>query len=332
MVLTAPAPDSDLGEVAMNRWVWVTCALAAFLMTGCSSKDKPGGGAQSAKRSRAGVASAEQVAKEMRGNVHCPAKESSERPAGAPVDDVVGARPGMAWDEAANFVMCDSPMLVVTENTSRGYSINTYGQHIRQGFNAQFAKARAVQTSAEIMKEMEDEETRRGSNTYVAPLQPGQVRYFVSTMGLPGQERVVSVAREEYFPASKLPTVDSVKGALIAKYGEPSQTNETSLWWEYDPAGTKITQDSPLLRLCQNNVSPDAATSLSTNCGATVGATVQAASENPGLAHSLAVSSQNGAAGMAFLNNTAQALRQQDAARRAKELQEAAKNAQGPKL
>jgi hypothetical protein len=238
----------------------------------------------------------------------------------------------MPLDEAANFVMCDNPMLVVTENKSRGYNINTYGQHIRQGFDAQFAEARVVKTSQQILKDMEDESMRRSANTYVAPLKPGQVRYFVSSMGLPGQEKVLSVAREEYFPTDKLPTVDSVKQALISKYGEPSQANGNYLWWEYDPAGAKITQGSPLLGACSINVSPDASTSLSTNCGVTVGAAIQPARENPGLAHSLAVSSQNGAAGMTILTSTEQALRSDDEARKSKELNDAAKNAKGPKL
>ncbi|HEV2424443.1 MAG TPA: hypothetical protein VGZ29_06425 [Terriglobia bacterium] len=314
----------------MNRLVWVTCASAILLMAGCSSKDKTGGSARPASPS--GAARAEQVAREMRGNVHCPAKASTDRPAGAPVDDVVGVRPGMTWDEAANFVMCDNPMLVITENTSRGYNINTYGQHLRQGFDAKFAEARVVKTSQQILQDMENDSMRRGANTYVAPLRPGQVRYFVTTMGRPGEEKALSVAREEYFPTDKLPTVESVKQALITKYGEPSQVNGNNLWWEYDPAGGKIAQGSALLGACSINVSPDASTSLSMNCGVTVGAVIQPANENPGLAHSLAVSSQNGAAGIAILNGTEQALMAGDAARKTKELNAAAKNGQGPKL
>lgn len=45
-------------------------------------------------------------------------------------------------------------------------------------------------------------------------MQPGQSRYFVSTMGLPGQEKVVSVSRQEYYQTGKFPTVDTIEGAL----------------------------------------------------------------------------------------------------------------------
>lgn len=326
----------------MNRSMWVACLWAALTLAGCGSKDAGKAAAdagRSAKPSAAapsGAATAEQVARELRGKVKCPAKASTPRPADAPVDDVVGVRPGMSWDEAANFVMCDRPLLVVTENTSRGYNINTYGQHLRQGFDARLAEPHVVKTSQQILKEMEEESIRRGTNAYVAPLQAGQVRYYVSTMGLPGREQVVSVAREEYFQADKLPTVDTVAQALLGKYGDPTRSDDSgdfvSFWWEYDPAGAKLTQRSQAYTTCQIAVSPDAGTSLSTACGVTVGAMIRRAAANRGLAHSLAVSSQNGAAGYALLSSTANALRAADEARKAKELKDASKNANAPTL
>jgi hypothetical protein len=323
----------------MNRVSLTAVALAAslLLVNGCKSANKgPIVGAASPKPVSTGPASAEQVAKEMRGDVKCPAKPSVERAAGAPVDDVVGVRPGMPLDEAANFVLCDNPMLVVTENTSRGYSINTYGQHVRQGFDAKFAEARVVKSSAQIVSDMEKEAMQRSSNTYVAPLQPGQSRYFVSSMGLPGHEQVLSVSREEYFPDGKFPAMDAIKQALVSKYGEPSQASGSGstfyLWWEYDPAGNKVPQDSPKLSQCRINASPDSGTSLSTDCGIVVGALLQGTPNNPGLARSLAVTSQNGAWGYGVLKNTEEALQKSDDARKAKELSDATKNSSAPKI
>ena len=174
------------------------------------------------------------------------------------------------------------------------------------------------------------------ANAYVAPLKAGQVRYFVSSMGMPGQEQVLSVAREEYFPDGKLPTVDSVRQALIAKYGEPSDASDggTSayLWWDYDPSGNKIVRGSQRYGACRINVSPDSGTSLSTDCGLEIGAMIQSARENPGLAHSLAVTSQNGAKGYAVLKGTEEALKRSDDARKAGELSKAAKDSTAPKL
>jgi hypothetical protein len=155
-------------------------------------------------------------------------------------------------------------------------------------------------------------------------------------MGLPGQEQVVSVAREESFAEGKQPTVDSLKKALIAKYGEPSQENDSGansrLYWEYDPSGAKITKGSPRLGICQIDVGSDAATSLSTGCGVTVGAGIQGASNNPGLVRSFAVTSQNGAQAIAVLKSTEDALKLAADARKAKELNDASKKARAPKL
>jgi hypothetical protein len=323
----------------MTRLVMVAaCGLAAISLaiSGCKSSNNAGSVVSSSKAAPTGAASAEQVANEMRGSVRCPARASEERPSGSPVDDVVGVRPGMSWDEAANFAMCDNPLMVVTESTSRGYNINTYGLHVRQGFEARFAEPRVVKTSQQIMKDMQDEAMRRGGNAYVAPLQPGQARYYVSTMGLPGREQVMAVAREEYFPANGLPTLESVKQALIGKYGEPSETNSngtvTYLWWEYEPGGAKITSNSPGHASCRVNVSPDAGTTLTDACGLEIGALITGARDNPGLAHSLAVTSQNSAAGYAKLTATEDALKKADEARKAQELSAASKGASAPKI
>ncbi len=322
----------------MNRLTYTACAGAMLLLAGCGSKDAGKaatiGAAHATQAAPSATASAEQVAKEMRGKVSCPAKIVSKRPDGAPVDDVVGVRPGMTWDEAVNVVLCDNPLLVVTENTDRGYNINTFGHHIRQGFDAKFAEPRVQKTGRDLVKEMEEEAVRRGTNTRIVPLKPGQSRYYVSTMGPPGQERVISVAREEYYPDGKLPTVSGLKDALVAKYGEPSliQGSGNMLYWEYDPKGEKLKQGSTLAGTCSIAVSPDAGTSLSTNCGLTVGAQITPATQNAGLAHSLAVASLNGAVGYALIQVTVNALEQADAARKAKELQDAAKGAAAPKL
>jgi hypothetical protein len=320
----------------MNRLAWMTFAVALFSMAACGSKSTSTagtGGAQSAKAAPAGAATAAQVAKEMRGNVRCPAKASTQPPAGAPVNDVTGIRPGMSWDEAANFVMCDNPLMVVTEN-SRTFNINTNGQHIRQGFDGTFAQPRVVKNSQQILEDMRKAEMLRSENAYVAPLQPGQSRYGVTTMGMPGQERVISVAREEYFADGKQPTMDSVKQALISKYGPPTfekDGDRTYFSWGFDPAGNRVPPGSQLSSSCSMNTpTPDSAVHLSSDCGVIVGAVIDALPNNPGLAHDLDVMSQNGAQGMAALKAVADFYQNADNARQANEIKNASKNA--PKL
>jgi hypothetical protein len=314
--------------------------LLLLMLGGCGKKaDLDNAGAASTEQTEAptGNASAEEVAAEARGNVSCPATANTPRPSGAPVDDVVGVRPGMSWGEAAHFVLCDNPLLVVKETTSRNYDIDTHGVKIRQGFVATFAEPRVEKTGQQIVQEMQRDSMRRMNNAYEAPLKPGQSRYFVSTMGTPGQERVVSVAREEYYSDGKFPTVDSVTAALKGKYGTPSRDRDNGatlheLLWEYDPSGRLITETSPLYDRCYANASPDASTSLSPDCGVTVSAQIKRSGDNPGLAHSLAVAAQNGAEGYKRLTDTEQSLMQADMKRKADEVQDAAQGADKPKL
>ena len=318
----------------MRRLTRVTCVAALLAVAGCGSNDRsdaPIGAADAAKPAPSGEATAEQVAKEMRGDVKCPARPSNPRPDGAPVDDVVGVRPGMSWNEAATFVMCDNPMMVVSENTGRNYTINTYGQKLRQGFDGKFAEARVVKTSRDYLREMSEDAIRRSGNARVAPMQPGQTRFYVSTMGMPGQEQVISVAREEYYAEGKQPTIESLTQALIAKYGQPSLANDggtiVQMWWQYDPGGRKVQKPG-----CRISAGVEAGTSLSTDCGITVAAQIQASNTNRALAHSLAVTSQNGAWGYDLLERTEGVLKAADASKKAKEVEEASKNAGAPKL
>ena len=317
----------------MRQFLTVTCVFAALAIASCGSKEDnnaPIGAVDATRPAPTGEASAEEVAKEMRGSVKCPAKDSNPRTAGAPVDDVVGVRPGMTWNEAATFVMCDNPMIVVTENTGRNYDIQTYGQKLRQGFDGRWAEARVVKSSRDYLREMSEAAARRSGNAAAEPLPGGQSRFYVSTMGLPGEERVISVAREEAYADGKQPTIDSLTQALIAKYGQPSEANDAGrvvqMWWEYDPSGKKIQGQ------CKMSVSPDAGTSLSTECGITVGAQIQGSNTNQALARSLAVTSQSGAWGYVLLTKTEAALKAVDASKKAKEIEDASKNAAVPKL
>src|SRR6266567_513447 len=66
--------------------------------------------------------------------------------AGAPVIDIVGIRPGLTYEEAANVVLCDNPMLVVEAQTASWSESNTYGQKNRQDFSPRCARGRIKKT------------------------------------------------------------------------------------------------------------------------------------------------------------------------------------------
>lgn len=325
----------------VSLFVMVSLALVA-----CGSKESAtsaaGGGsapvAQASRPASSGDATAEEVAREARGKLKCPAKVSlPERAAGAPVDDVLGVRVGMGFDEAANVVLCTNDLLVVDPNAGRGFNIQTYGQTIRQGFSARFAEPRAVKSSRQIMQEMNEEFMARSGNA-VRPddMKPGQSKWYVTTMGLPGQEKVIAAAREEWFAEGKNPTVESVEQALVKKYGTPSSRTANNsvviVGWAYDPRGRPITETSPLFGQCHGISDPDGGTNFSPDCGLSVLAQVRNLRDNPALAQNFQVGVIDQALGYEAITGVEQALLQMDQQRKAKEVQDAAKNADAPQL
>lgn len=320
--------------------------FTAAALSGCGSDDSAkkakapdNKAAPAAARQASANASAEEVAKEARGKIKCPAPIATPaRAAGQPVDDVVGVRPGLTYDEAVNVVLCTNDLLVANQDKSRGFNIQTYGQDVRQGFYGVFAQERVQRTSKEILRDMQDSAMARGTNRLVRDVLPGQAKWYVGTIGMPGQERVVNAAREEWFATDRNPTVASVQDALIKKYGPPTDASNIArdgyrtLRWAYDPLGRLITETSPLYNQCHGPTSVTQGVSLSPDCGIVVAAYIQALRENPDLAEHIRVGVVDQARGYEAVTATEQALQQAEEVRRAKQVQEASKNADSPTL
>ena len=316
----------------------------AGVLAGCGSKAQPGPGGTNATAAAAsqtaqqkGDATAEEVAEEARGKVRCPARiKSAERATQAPVDDIVGVRPGLTYEEAENLVLCTNDLMVAQVDTSRGLNINTYGQTLRQGFSAQFAEPRVQKTSQQYLKEMNDDFMARSGNAVRDNSRPGQSHWYVGTMGAPGQERVISVGREEWFAEGKNPTMTSVEQALLKKYGTPTRHqkagNNIYLSWAYDPFGRLITETSPLFNQCTAVTGPDGGATFTPDCGTVVGAMVVSKNDNLDLGKSMSIGIVDQSGGYELLQATQQAFERGEAQRRAQQVEAAAKNADAPQL
>ncbi|HPF26865.1 MAG TPA: hypothetical protein P5528_06020 [Steroidobacteraceae bacterium] len=316
--------------------------LAVVAVAACGSKQTTGGRTDAAPRTNTGASSrgnatADEVAREARGKVKCPARVATPaRAASAPVDDVVGVRPGMTYEEAAHTVLCSDDLLVVSDSISRGINLQTYGQTIRQGFTARPAEPRVEKSSKQIMQEMQDAAMARGGNRIVRDMQPGQTKWYVGTMGVPGAERVINVAREEWFAADRNPVIGTVEQALKDKYGEPTRQQRSNgsvyLTWGYDPMGRRITETSRLYNRCAGVADPDGGTNYSPDCGLVIAAVVWPLRENPQLAEFMQVGVIDQAGGYQAIEQTEQALQAENAARQARQVQDASKNAATPQL
>lgn len=318
--------------------VLLAALLAALAGCGNSDASKSTSPAAASRTAASPVsATAEEVAEEARGNVRCPAKvKSPARAAQAPVDDILGVRPGMTYEEAANVVMCTHDLMVVSADSTRGLQLQTYGQTVRQGFEARFAKPRVEKTSKQIMQELQDNAMARGSNRVTRDLQPGEAKWFVGAMGVPEHERVISAAREEWFEEGRNPTVASVEQALVAKYGTPTRNQPAGdrkhLTWAYDPLGRLVTETSPLFHRCIGTADPNGGANFSPDCGIVVAAVIAGMRDNAALAQFMQVGVVDQAGGYEAVSATELSLQQSDARRQAEQVDAATKNAGVPKL
>lgn len=308
--------------------VLAACGQGGPSAPGASAKPRP---------APSGAATAEQVAEEARGDLDCPADiDTAARADNAPVDDVVGVRPGLTFEEASSVVLCSNELLVASPPSTRGFNIKTYDATIRQGFSARFAEPRVVKTSKQYMQEMQDDMIARSGNAVRPDMLPGQSRWYVSTMGLPGQERVIAAAREEWFAEGRNPTTQSVADALIKKYGQPTRQqvapHVTNLVWTRDPQGRFVPETSPLANRCTAMSSPNGGSNFSPDCGLVIAAMVWPLRDNPALAEHFEVGVADQANGYQLIVDTEQALENGEMAKRKQQVVDAAKNADGPQL
>lgn len=329
----------NLRNVQAMRQLSMLVAVFSVLLASCGQTPPPGAGAsgEDSRPAPSGDASAEEVAEESRGDVDCPADiDTPPRAATAPVDDIVGVRPGLTYEEATNVVLCTNNLLVATGPVTRGFNIDTFGATLRQGFSARFAEPRVVKSSKQIMQEMQDDFAARSGNAVREDMKPGQSRWYVSTMGLPGQERVIAAAREEWFAEGRNPTMQSVADALIKKYGPPSRhqvaPHVISLVWTRDPQGRMAPMNSPLANSCVAMSSPNGGSNFSPECGLVVAAMIWPMRENAALAQRFEAGVADQANGYQLIVNTEKELGVQEAAKRQRQVEDATQNADRPQL
>lgn len=317
----------------------------AALLAACGEKAAPPPApapVRGAANAPAVEASAEQVARAARAGLRCPAPAPAPRAEGQPVDDVLGVRPGQPWDEARQRVLCSAPLLVASDDAANRFRLPPSDPAVRQGFHARFAEDQVRKTGQQILREMQAGATARGQNAARPGLAPGQSRWYVGTMGLPGEERVTHVQREEAYAEGAMPPAETVEQALRAKYGEPTRRSggarpgeryaEIQLVWVHDPAGRPVRERDALATQCGMLARPDAGVGLSEGCGVVVAADIPLWPDNPGLASGLRVGSVDQARGYTLVAATEAALQQRLAQRRAQQVREAGQQTQAPKL
>lgn len=335
-------PDSGwrLGIGRIHAGRALVLAVTTIVVCACGSEQPvtpPGAnlglasGAYAAEAQRPEGRSAVEVAKAARGSLRCPVGTTlPARAQDRPVDDLMGIRPGMAYDEAANAILCTDELLVVGANERRGFDIRSHGTRLRQGFEIRPAQADAPMTQDAMMARMREQDRQRNNFVRVRDVPPGHSKWAVGTMGLQGQETVINVIREQWFESDRLPSATNVERALVEKYGSPSVRREydgTTLLWAFDTLGRPVTETSRLHGQCELDHRIDGMLKLKADCGLTIAAKLNPPRDNELLVEFLEIHIVDQAKAFAAIERTERDLLALSEARKASELERAGEQA-----
>lgn len=216
------------------------------------------------------------------------------------VDDIVGLRAGMSYDEVVKLLEARDDVALV----------ETAEQWIRQSNGI---PTRQLLRASDGVPCAEGEAAQRSGGHVVCDNFRGHFgarkeitnEFVVAFTGMPEAERAGIVWRRVVFPEGKSPTVASLAEALTAKYGQPHiratesgyysmshRNGATELSWVYRPDGNPIGADDSLKHRCVNGPKAWFAADHSWNggCGLTVRAEILPVPGNNLLAQELHVS------------------------------------------
>lgn len=203
--------------------------------------------------------------------------------------DIVGVRLGMTVDEALAAARCALGEDARVKTAQRWLDrLETYGVELgTQSFTLHKGDHRPCNYQREWQECDGDRKWTHVDEVLV-----------VATPGAPGKETARAIWRTQHFREGRMPAVQAVLDALVAKYGAPQWTEESDrpwshsagyreLRWVRDRRGAPLADPNPLFRQCDGAIhGRDEQTSAMwrDGCGLTIRARVLLSGKNPGLA------------------------------------------------
>lgn len=271
-----------------SKRLLVVCA-SAVLMAGCGKGADSGGERSADNDARVAAADDARPSGTPRARRDCPPRLSAaaERSGGA-VDDIVGIRPGMPWDDVVAILECRGDLS--TFQTAETWSIRqNYGFPTRQLLRA----TDGVVCSEAELRRAQQAGCDTAGNRFAGVKEISQ-EFVVLFTGMPGEEIAQGVWRRTVFPADGYPANSALVEALTEKYGPPliqaSEMNRyntaprrgaaLNLAWVYDTQGRMFALNDAVgfNRDCTNGMKPwfGAGHSWNSGCGLTVRAEIMA--------------------------------------------------------
>lgn len=286
---------------------------AVLVLSACGSPESPDPDTDSAAQgadaaAAAGDSAAPAAAQTPAEPANCPPELSSPAPGpDAPVDDILGVRPGQTFDEVEALLRCRDEGYTI-EVADRWLVRDTGGLPTRQVLRATNGVPCTGQEIARDMGVMGGQQKCVGgfSGSNFRSVRDTTDEIQVAFTGLMDAEVAGVVWRSRSYADDGRPSVANLEQALIDKYGEPSSRAElptrnwnmnkgdVQLTWVYDLRGRKVGRDNPAHVQCVSFYPTFAGTHRwSPACGLTLHAGIQKNRTNNLLADALHVGVMN---------------------------------------
>lgn len=243
---------------------------ASAVTSGAAGSAQPrAAGAPSASGTTASAAATERK---------CPARPTTGAPAGRPVDDVVGIRPGMGWDDVNWIFACRDD--VPTVETGDTWNIKqAHGIPVRQLIRASDGQPCSGQ---EIVRDMSSTTRSCDDGGYkFQALKNIANEIVVVFTGLPEQETARAIWRRTSFPEDVQPAIETLRSSLTDKYGAPQideqdRQGRITLTWVHDLLGRPMSTAASAFNTCSRGLGATFASShsWSAGCGLTIRALI----------------------------------------------------------
>jgi len=235
---------------------------------------------------------------------NCPARVDAAQ---YPEPELVGLRLGMTRAEALAVAYCPRREFHV-ETYNRFLRLDTRGEELRPQRITIHDGVHVTRRETSRMVYLEDDERDRPTLTQsigARPISEASQVIQIATPGIPGQERVLGIWRQQRFDENP-PTYEATITSLVERFGQPGrdehlQSNSSEfgdsshLYWAYDTSGAPMTATNPQFRRCTENLRPTYSVEQrwSENCGLTIVAYVQRGIDNRDLVQSYSVAIMN---------------------------------------
>ncbi|MEE4163435.1 MAG: hypothetical protein V2I25_13090 [Woeseiaceae bacterium] len=202
--------------------------------------------------------------------------------------DLRGVEPGQSYDEVKLILGCTDSTTRI-EDAGTYLRANLYGQTVRQVLLATDGRPCRDEEIPPLGKQLQSD--RAGGTCRTIGM--GDKRPFteitdsthVVFTGLQGEETAHAVFRDKTYQGDGRPPIESVRTALIEKYGEPARAyperGNERLVWVYDTRGRRMSPSNPAFKRCDIEPSFERSQAWSSDCGVTIGARLVPAPDNP---------------------------------------------------